>query len=260
MKYQDGIPIDEYHRQPGETNSGILAACKTPAHYLSYLRQDRTPTPALILGNAVHAAILEPDTFERLYIEEPDLRRNSKAYKKWKADLGDDDRRFLSAADFEQIHRLRDAVFSSPVARQLLTGGVAERSMWWTDPKTGLLCKCRPDYARLDGILIDLKTTMDACYLAFQRSIGRYGYHSQAAYYLEGATACSERVYSHWVWIVVEKAAPYAVAIYTLDQLGIEAGRERYREGLEIIKRCKDSGKFPGYSEEIQEICLPAWA
>lgn len=260
MKIQDGIPIDEYHRLPGETNSGIQAACKTPAHYQSYLRQDRTPTPAMILGTATHAAILEPDTFERLYIEAPDLDRRSKAYKDWRAGLEDDVRVILSPADFEHIGNMRDAVFASPIASRLLTGGVAERSMWWTDPKTGLLCKCRPDYAREDGILIDLKTTVDASYLAFQKSIGRYGYHSQAAYYLEGATACSERVYGHWVWIVVEKAAPYAVAIYTLDQLGIEAGRERYREGLEVIAECKKTGLWPGYESEIQEICLPAWA
>jgi hypothetical protein len=65
---------------------------------------------------------------------------------------------------------------------------------------------------------------------------------------------------SHFVFIAVEKTAPYAVGVYCLDAASIAVGRERNMKHLDLFEACHTSGKWPAYSSEIETISLPAWA
>ena len=70
----------------------------------------------------------------------------------------------LSPEVWEQLHAMAAAVHAHPAAGALLTSvpGEAEKSVYWNDPTTGVLCRCRPDWWREDDVLVDLKTTDDA--------------------------------------------------------------------------------------------------
>lgn len=196
----------------------------------------------------------------------------------WMANNGQ--RQVLTQEQWEQLHRMRDAVMAHPAAAALLTGapGVAERSVYWRDPVTGLLCRCRPDFWRADGIIVDVKTTEDASAEAFARSISNWRYHVQAPYYLDGINtmrsqykpaagglampACPAKAF---VFLAVEKNArvvngvALGVAVYVLDNESIELGRIEYQQDLARIAECKRAGVWPGYGDKIQPIALPQW-
>lgn len=184
-------------------------------------------------------------------------------------------RTVLTPEQWDQLHRMRDAVMAHPAAAALLTGapGVAERSVYWTDPDTGLLCRCRPDFWREDGIIVDVKTTEDASAESFARSIANWRYHVQAPYYMDGINLMREQARRSdikpakaFAFLAVEKSArvvdgvALGVAVYVLDAQSMELGRAEYRQDLDAINTCTRSGMWPGYGDKIQSLSLPQWA
>jgi exodeoxyribonuclease VIII len=81
----------------------------------------------------------------------------------------------------------------------------------------------------------------------------------QSAFYQDGVEVATGGFIKGFVFVAVEKKAPYAVAVYQLDMQGVEAGRVEYKRLLLDLADCKASGKFPAYSERIETISLPAW-
>lgn len=177
----------------------------------------------------------------------------------------------LSPDEWDQLHRMRDAVMAHQAASALLTGapGFAELSVYWHDPETGELCRCRPDFWRMDGIVVDVKTTDDASPGGFAKSIANWRYHVQHPYYLDGINhalqqmgkpACKHPASAKsFVFLAVEKKAPYAVAVYMLDPASVQAGREEWRADLDVYAHCLASGAWPGYGDKVQQIALPDW-
>lgn len=172
----------------------------------------------------------------------------------------------LSDAEWEHLHAVAAAVHSHPAASALLTSarGVAERSVYWREGR--ILCRCRPDWWRDDGVLVDLKTTADASPEAFARSVAKYRYHVQAAYYLDGCRKAIKQAGINgvkppkaFVFIAVEKTPPYNVGVYRLNSEAEELGREEYKRDLVSYARCHQSKAWPGYSENIESLSLPRW-
>lgn len=176
-------------------------------------------------------------------------------------------RTVLSQDEWDQLHAMRDAVMAHPVASKLLTGvpGKAEPSVYWKDPVTCELCRCRPDYWREDGILVDLKTTDDAGQESFSKSLANWRYHVQHPYYLDGCGLAIEQAGldlvkpKHFLFLVVEKRAPYGVAVYQLDQESVDLGRDQYRQDLDLFHQCRMIDQWPGYGARIQSIGVPQW-
>lgn len=190
-------------------------------------------------------------------------------------------RQVLTQDQWDQLHRMRDAVMAHPAARSLMTGcpGVAERSVYWVDDETGLLCRCRPDFWRNDGVVVDLKTTEDASPEAFARSIAGWRYHVQHPFYLDGITSMQRQAEESmqaahpeafvpvraFVFLAVEKDAcvvdgvAKGVAVYVLDAESVELGRAEYRHDLGQIAACRNLGAWPGYGDRIMPLSLPRW-
>ena len=255
-----GVSNEDYHASAGVSKSLLDKLARSPAHYLAYLREDRKETPALRLGRIIHSASLEPDSLA-LAIAPACDRRTKDGKAVWAdfeaAAIGC---QIVTADEAEQIRRMRDAVYTHPAARRLLFApGVAEASGWWFDQTSGELCRCRPDYRREDGILVDLKTTDDAGH-GFNRSCANYGYHRQAAFYCDGIEAITGERPAGFVLVAVEKTPPYAVAVYQLDDVAMEVGRALYQRDLMTLAECKISHQWPAYPETIQVLSLPGWA
>lgn len=181
--------------------------------------------------------------------------------------ITNDGKEIISAEEFAEISAMRDAVMSHSKAGGLLApgAGVAEMSCYWRDPETGVLCRCRPDFYRTDGVVVDLKTSVDASPEGFSSSINSWRYHVQAAYYLDGiraaiaAGASDLAVPKAFVFVAVEKTAPYAVGVYLIDAESIDIGRREYRADLDRYSECVASNSWPGYGDMIQSIGLPEW-
>lgn len=167
----------------------------------------------------------------------------------------------LAPEVWDQLHAMAAAVHAHPAAHALLTGvpGEAEKSVYWIDPATGVLCRCRPDWWRDDNVIVDLKTTEDASPEGFAKSMANYRYDVQAAYYLDGVQQATGKRPKAFVFIAVEKKPPYAVGVYVLDSESREIGRAQYQHDLRVYADCLANDNWPGYGDKIQTISLPAW-
>jgi exodeoxyribonuclease VIII len=167
----------------------------------------------------------------------------------------------LTKADADLVMRMGRAVFGHPAAAMLLgLPGKAETTHMWTDAATGLQCKCRPDWLTDDGrIMVDVKTTENASPREFARSIAQWRYHVQAAWYLDGIEQATGTRPEQFLFICVEKKAPFACAVYAADAEMIAAGAQTVARDLEVLATCKAADAWPGYSDQIEPISLPAW-
>ena len=153
------------------------------------------------------------------------------------------------------------AILAHPVAAAYLARGEAEKTLTWTDPATGLQCKCRTDFlSRSLGAVVDLKSAVNIESRAFQNAIMRYGYNCQGAHYRNGAIACGEFVDPAVVIIAVEKTAPFDVGVFRLKPDAINAGAADVADLLALLKQCIETDTWPGrYPDEV-DMGIPAWA
>ena len=255
MMIHPNMPASEYHSHPAVSNSVLGKIAISPAHARAYLDGEISePTPAMKFGTAYHTAILEPEKFGNTYVVFDGDRRTKQGKEDYQM-LIDSGATIISREDADTIREMARVMRANPDAAALLTGGIAEASVFWVDPATGLECKCRPDYYReSDLTIVDLKTAEDASPAGFARSVANYGYHRQDAHYSDGAQA------ERFVFIAQEKRPPYAVAVYELDETAKKTGLALRNRDLQVYASCAEFNLWPGYPEGIQTLSLPKWA
>jgi exodeoxyribonuclease VIII len=219
----------------------------------------------MAIGTAVHTHVLELDQWDSRDAIAPESidRRTKMGKAEWEVfTTAATGRTVLSRADAELVMRMGHAVYSHPAAAMLLKHlpGKAETTHMWDDAATGLQCKCRPDWLTDDGsLIIDLKTTEDASPAGFLKSIANWRYHVQAAWYLNGIEQATGTRPDQFIFVVVEKRAPYACAVYAADAEMIQIGNEAAARDLDVLATCKAANAWPGYSDQIETINLPSW-
>ena len=264
------IPADQYHAHPAVGHSGLVRIMRSPAHYQEYVSNPPEPTPAMQLGAAFHTALLEPERFDQTFVVAPKFDRRTKegkaAAEAWEAENAG--KTALTVDQMAAIEKMVASVRSHVGAANLLVSGVPEMSGFWTDPDTGIPCKCRPDWVvtmegRQDWItaIVDIKTCRDASADGFARAIATLGYDVQAALYQDGIKAVTGRAVPFY-FVAVETEPPFAVAAYKASDEVIEIGRAKYRAALQLLKWCRDNDQWPSYQPngEIETINLPRWA
>lgn len=270
------ISNEDYHQGEGISKSALDNINRSPAHYIASLKAPREETRSLIIGSAVHAAILEPDVFREKYVVAPDINKRTNAGKaEYAAFIMENvGKKIIEQEIYDMALNIRDVVFTHPKASRLLSPpkgitSVAESSIYWHDEglmrsigvdDEYVLCKCRPDFFRSDMITVDVKTTQDARISEFQRSVAKYRYHVQGAYYTNGIETAYDDNLREFLFLCVETTPPYGVAIYNMDDDAFFAGKYAYEDNLRTYVRCKQTGIWPGYPDEIQTLQLPRWA
>jgi exodeoxyribonuclease VIII len=249
----------EYHADPAIGKSMLDALARSPLHYWSrYVAENRVepePTPAMVLGSAFHALLLERELFEASYIAAPAVDRRTKAGKAAWAELEASGKTVLSEDDLAALTGMAASVLAHPAASRLLAlPGRAEVSLFYEDPATGLRCKARPDWLTESGVIVDIKTTQDASPEAFRKSAYNFRYDVQAAHYTSAVLGAG------FVFIAVEKTPPYAVAVYEADDAVMRSGHARRRDNLERLADCIQRDEWPGYDSTIQPLGVPSWA
>lgn len=164
---------------------------------------------------------------------------------------------------------MRDAVWRSADAAALLSGADYCVPMHWThdgQERKGLL-----DARKVAGgkhLVIDLKTTsatMTPDELA--RQVETYGYHLQAAWYLQGYREVYDVDAEFW-FVFVESAAPHAVVCVQLDDDWLAAGAAEMEALAAVWRDCEEAGVWPGPAEMAvngeprfpQKLSRPKWA
>lgn len=254
--YVEGMPNDIYHAHDSISNSGLKLISRSPAHYK--YQPEREPTRNLVIGSALHMAVLEPDLYSKTYINSGETDRRSKDYKLMAIEYGGEF--VLTSDEASKINGIANSLWDK-YSDLLSLPGHNELSGFARDPETGVICRHRFDKLTNGGRGIDLKTSIDARPEAFSKSIFSYGYHMQAAFYMDQYEWITGNQLDDFIFLVVESSAPYACKSYRINQESIDIGRDIYRKCLDEYAKCKESGIWPAYeNNEIEEISIPNWA
>lgn len=252
----------EYHAAPAVSKSDLDLINRSPAYYRYVKENPREQTVAMLLGSVFHKLVLEPESFAAEYAVCPAVDRRTKAGKEMHQAFADslhDGIEVITDDVYKTAQAMAESVKKHTIAAKLLQGGQAETSYFWEE--NDIKCKCRPDYLRNDvKCVIDLKTTQNASPESFKKSAYDYRYHVQAAWYLRGLKACGIDV-ENFVFIAVEKEAPYTVCVYAADDLMFQLGEQEAMENLKTYAECRNTDIWYGYEKEpeIHSLSLPDW-
>ena len=262
--------------------SALSAFKKSPEHLLDYYMNRREPTKAQAVGSLLDRMILTPDDWEKFYVvapQKPPFKKDlieqygkeegaklytekKEEYNKWL--IENQHKTIISEADLKEAETIRDKVFDNEEAREVLSRiSSTQKELRWTDKKTGIKMRGFMD-GRGDGIILELKTTMDASLETFSKDAIKWGYPIQAATYSEAVKAI-EFDFPDFYYLVVEKKAPYGISVFKADDDYLRWGKQEYRRLLDSLKYCLDNDKFKMsygfYSaiETYQTLSLPGW-
>lgn len=259
---------EEYHAcMNADSHSSIDLFRRSRERYAA-IRVHRTlrpepPTPAMAFGTAFGYALLEPHEFAKRYITAKSFDRRTTLGKAQAIafDAAAVGKTPISEEDCSLIRNMIDGVMRNPKARQAIEGaGKVEQSVTWDDPATGLPLKFRPDKLLDNGLIWDLKTAADSSPEAWAKACANFGYHRQAALYLDGAWQALQ-VDGPFVFVVVGKEPPHECVCYCLDSESLSLGRKQNATAIRELVECKRTGNWSGkWGNRIIETSLPRWA
>lgn len=255
----------EYRAYPAVSRSELWKISESPEKFKYEQDNPPEPTDALILGQAFHKLVLEPETFSEEFAVAPAVDRRTKAGKEEYAEFMENcrDKTVITSEMCEKIIAMSEKLKSNSYVQKLLSGE-HEKPYFWTDDFTGEACKCRADCITKIGdmpLIVDFKTAANADTDTFMRHAIKYGYHLQAAMYCEGVKA-NTGVEHGFVFVVIEKDPPYAINIVQADEAFIRYGHGVFRDLIGVYHDCKITNNWYGYmgkSNAINMLELPAY-
>ena len=267
--FHEGIPEADYHAdRTSLSHSGVKTILQAPAIFRH--QQDHPVTKRVFdLGSAAHRLVLgagEPivvvertDTKTGEVTEAEDYKTPSaRAHaEQIRAEHGIP----LLRKEYDAVQAMADVLSSHSAAMELLSVGTPEVSAYAPDEATGVLRRCRYDWLG-PSILTDYKTAESADPFAFGRKAADYGYHIQAAWYLDVAADLGHPAEA-FAFVVQAKTPPYLVTVIELVPAAIQRGRDLAARGLQMYRDCTEAGLWPGYVPDDTKsvvVNLPEWA
>lgn len=255
------IPDTEYHAAKDilSSSGARRLITSTPRKFYEEMTTVRPYNPAFEIGHAAHTLMLTVgDPFE--VVDADSWRtKDAKAARDAALQAGNTP---LLAKEYAQVRAMADAILDHPVTGELFTRNdtTSEQSLYWTDEQTGVACRARPDLAVNDwSLVVDYKTTVSADPREFAKSIAKYGYHQQQAWYCEAVETLTG-IRPEFVFVCQEKTPPYELSLIQLDADAVRIGGRLNEDARSIYAACMDSGVWPSYPPSVQVVGLPAWA
>lgn len=273
------MPADEYHSDPCDSPSlgstgarELVDGC--PASF-RWKQDNPEAKEEFDIGNATHLLVLEPEIFKTKVALIEGKTKSGEASKGYQSQDAKDKRDAARAAglipllpeQMEQVEGMRASLAADPIAQFAFRETEIERSMFWRDPEFGFWCKTRPDaLPKSRRYLVDLKTSTSADPEDFRRAVVNWGYHQQAAWYLDGVNHVLGVRPERFAFVVVAKTPPYLVSTCWLDEEAIGWGVKLNRYARGVFAWCLEHDAWPSFTPDITKppaaftISLPQWA
>ncbi|WP_069751659.1 PD-(D/E)XK nuclease-like domain-containing protein [Streptomyces sp. EN16] len=264
----DGMTAEAYHSDRGSISStGLrkILAPGCPAQLRYDLDHPQPHKKEFDLGHAAHLLVLGEGP-ELEVIDAPDWK---KVATRELRDLAyAEDKVPLLTKDHDMVQAMAAAIRQHPLAGPLFTPGtgVAEQSIFWTDPATGVRCRVRPDWLKqLPGLTlcVDYKTIKSADPDTVSKAIRDHAYHQQDALYTDGIWAALQPEDVRFIFVFQSKVAPYLITVRELADQDRDIGRARNERALRIFADCQATGIWPDWTgpvADIPTISMPTWA
>jgi hypothetical protein len=262
---------DHYHSQTQYISSSAIKtiAKKSVSHYL---RQEPYSGPALAIGSAFHTLVLEPELFEKEYLVlGKKIDRRTKAGKAEMAAIEAEaianNQSVVMANDHNMIQSMAKSVSENEDYQKALDNCAKEVSIYIEDFRipgldADLRVRVRPDAYCKDqicigdtvypNVVIDLKSCQDASPRGFKYAVYQFGWHIQAAFYLDLMTHVSKSLgldepFNNFLLLAVEKSVPYSAQMYRLSDDMIAEGRKQYQKALRMWHHYLTTNEELGY-------------
>ena len=261
MIYEPGIyknvSFNEYLAIKALSRSEKVKLLQSPSHYM---HGEKKETPAMYFGSAYHLSALQPELLEKEYAVRPEgMDFRGAIGKAWKAQAEAAGKKIVTHEESDDMFYMSKRLWNHPTITPLLQNGEPELTIIWKHPDTEILCKARLDWVNMEKhIILDLKSCQDARLSKFANHAWDLKYHIQAADYQYGLY-CVTKIEHPFYFIAQEKTAPYEPKLYRASQRFINKGQVEVARAIAIYQECLKSGKWPGYSEEEEELQPPAW-
>jgi len=252
-----------------------------PAAWL--LKPKKDYTKAMRFGNLVDCMALTPDEFENEYTILPRFypckptAKDPRTEKPWNANAGyckelEEDiessgKQAVKESDFLEAKQAVANLKQFRPYAELIDGAHTQSAMFGDLIDEGIATPAKslldilPMHPNWMHVIADMKTTAEMSDQHFARTVNKFGYHRQAAIYLDlhNAITGENRDTFYIVW--VHSKAPFEVAMRPISASAIAEGRRWYKSALRLWNQCITTGVFPSPWDDITTpIDLPAFA
>lgn len=282
-KIEDGVyynmPIDVYHGNKTHESASLLKNLfKSLAHYKSEKNKKSERKIHFDFGNAYELAITDKDEFNRkvCIMDEskrpfPEKNYQTKANKAWKDSFIKEavsDGKLIIPKEGDNssvaMNEMLGNFMTHKTADVLVKGSNFQTSIFWTDKKTGLKIKTRPDFwktkneKRHYAIVTDLKTDKDNTEEKHIKSICNLNYPVQSVIQMMGLLAAGlidkneDGVFNaRFFWIVCSKSSPFNTEVYEFAEEDICSFTTSVEEKLTELSKAKKENLFLSYNPSI---------
>ena len=238
------LTYSNYYNDTDYVSNSMLNTISVSPEYFRFRQDNPQPATApMKLGSAIHMNVLQPEEFNKHYAVSPKFDKRTKVGKEAYAEFSKKHmfKDVISESDYHIIEQITMKLMKDKMVKSLLQQGEPEKIIQWHNEHYNVNCKGMLDYYREGAdMIIDLKTTQDASYNGFMRSVKKYKYHKQAAFYLDAVKA------QRFFIIAVEKTPPFTINVFELGDDMIDEGRDMYNHELEVYKYCVENDYWPG--------------
>lgn len=250
------ITEKEYNEIEAVRNSELGNIEKSWAHY----KMGTERTPAMTFGSAYHMYVLEEPTFWECFVVAPPYDGRTKEGKEIKRQLDEiaasGTKEILRSDDYDTICKMKEVLLRHPMAKNILHRSENEGA--YTAVIDGVPCKAKIDLENR-GEFFDLKSCEDASPVEFRKSIGKWKYHRQGAFYSDVAVQ-NGLVFNSFNFIAQEKKPPFLVCVHTLGVASLSVGRYDYKKQLKKFKfHTENPDAYDGYEPVFHPSEAPDW-
>jgi PDDEXK-like uncharacterized protein DUF3799 len=272
------LPAFVYHSDPvpdgSLSSSGArrLLPPSCPALYRHWATVGQQHKEAYDFGHAAHALVLG--------VGAPIVAIDADNWRTKQANEQRDDAYAAGSTpllrdDYQKVQLMAAALRKHPIAAALFNAdhGRPEQSLFWVDGESRVWRRAMVDWlpAENEGRLVipDYKSCRSADPGHLAKALHEYGYHQQAAWYLDGVKSLelSPNGRPAFVFVFQEKTPPYLVTVAEPDSNALEWGRLLNRKAIDLYRQCTEAGQWPGYADEttgcadeVISLGIPSWA
>lgn len=258
---------NDYHNTSGTFSSSQLKTMLEDEElfYRKYVTKEieRESIPAFDVGTFFHTAVLEPHLLQDECVVFEGIRRG-KAWDSFKEE--NQGKAIITKSEQVQADTMIQAVNRSTIAKEILTGGKAEASLfvkltvsggeifskglrlskdgWVFDDRkvkgTDIIIKVRADYLNTDrNYIADLKSTNGNTKSehTIKSKISNYSYDLSASLYLDIFSLATSEVYDTFYWIFASKDVGNCKT-YKASPDNVKVGRQKWKKAVVMLARC----------------------
>lgn len=261
-----------YHSDPVRGGSLNCSGAKKllppscPAKYLASKTAGQEYRVEFDMGHAAHAKVLGAGA-PIAVIDAEDWK--TKAAREERDEARGEGLTPLLRRDADVVDAMADALRVHPIASALFNPeqGKAEQTLIWRDEHTGIYRRAMLDWLpnSVPGqrlVVGDYKTCASAEPKAISKAMENYGYMQQAPWYLDGVKALGLHGSQEpaFVFVFQEKTPPYLVTVAQPNPDALLWGARLNAKAIDTYRRCTATGVWPGYTDDVISVGLPAWA